>query len=228
MSSRTPSTIHPLGALILAGLATTLLASGCDTAQVSANQRDGSPRDSADQMMFGGRTVLAANGVRRGELAGDTVWAFDAGTRFEFQRLRAQFTTTLGRPLSSLTAPSGTYRIGEALFDTKGQVAITSDTTHRRVEGAAVRYDIARNQLSSDSPFVATAGARRLSGVGFTADPGLFTVKCTQRCEGSLGTVIPANPQVPSNDSSRVGRSGLPDSARSRDSTSAKRPAPPN
>jgi hypothetical protein len=66
-------------------------------------------------------------------------------------------------------------------------VTITSDTTRRRIDGAAVHYDVSSDRFSSDSAFVATAGPRKLTGVGFTADPGLFAVKCLQRCTGSLG-----------------------------------------
>ena len=169
------------------GLAVVVLAA-CDARKVSANSRVTTGRDSAEQVLYGARSVLATNGVRRGEVSGDTVMAFDAATRFEFQGLRTQFTTTLGRPLSLLTAPSGTFRIGAAMtIEAYGRVAIVSDTLRRRIDVTTARYDLANNQLASDSPFVATAGARRLSGVGFTADPGLFTVKCLKNCVGSLG-----------------------------------------
>jgi hypothetical protein len=159
----------------------------CNSPQRSAVPNTGTARDSADQVMYGARSVLTFEGLRRGEISGDTVLSFDAATRFEFHGFRAQFTTTLGRPLSSLTAPTGTFRIAGAPVMAHGKVAIASDTTRRRIDGVAVRYDIAANRLSSDSPFVATSGTRKLSGVGFTADPGLFNVKCLQRCTGSLG-----------------------------------------
>jgi hypothetical protein len=137
--------------------------------------------------MYGARSVIAFNGLRRGMISGDTVMSFDASTRFEFRGFRAQFTTTLGRPLGTLTSLTGTYRVAGTAVVAHGPVAITSDTTRRRIDGVAVRYDVATNRLASDSPFVATSGTRKLSGVGFTADPGLFTVKCLQRCTGSLG-----------------------------------------
>ena len=171
------------GALALA--ASTMVAA-CDNGRVSPVPT-GTPRDSAEQVVYGARAVLASNGVRRGEVSGDTVMIFGAATRFEFQGLHATFTTTLGRPLGILTAPAGTYRVEGAAFEAHGKVTIQSDTTRRRLEGERVRYDIAKNQLSSDSAFVATGGSRRLSGTGFTADPGLFNVKCLQRCTGSLG-----------------------------------------
>jgi hypothetical protein len=169
------------------GLAAVASATACNTPQVSANTPTGTVRDSVEQVMFGARSALAANGVRRGELAGDVVSTYDAATRFEFHGLHAMFVDTLGRPLATLTAPKGTYRIATAGFDTEGGVTIVSDTTRRRLEGTAIRYDAVRNRLSSDSAFVATSGTRRLSGIGFTSDPGLFSVKCVQKCTGSLG-----------------------------------------
>jgi LPS export ABC transporter protein LptC len=162
-------------------------AAGCNTPQVSAKNRTQTPDDSVEQVMFGARTVLVSSGTRRGEVAGDTVSTFDAATRFEFHGVHAMFTSPLGRPLGTLTARTGTYRVGHALFDVPGPVTIVSDTARRRLEGNTVRYDVVQNRLSSDSAFVATAGTRRLTGVGFTADPGLFSVKCLQSCTGSLG-----------------------------------------
>jgi hypothetical protein len=172
---------------VLLGIAAVMFAWACNSPQRSEVPHTGTARDSADQVLYGARSVLAFNGLRRGEISGDTVMSFDAATRFEFRGFRAQFTTTSGRPLGSMAAPAGTYRIAGAPVVAHGKVSITSDTTRRHLDGVAVRYDITTNRLSSDSPFVATSGARKLSGVGFTADPGLFSVKCLQRCTGSLG-----------------------------------------
>ena len=169
------------------GIAVVCLAWACNSPQRSAVPNTGTARESADQVMYGARSVIAHNGLRRGELSGDTVMSFDAATRFEFRGFRAQFTTTLGRPLGSLTSSTGTYRVAGSEVAAHGKVAIASDTTRRRIEGVAVRYDAVANRLASDSPFVATSGTRKLSGIGFTADPGLFNVKCLQRCTGSLG-----------------------------------------
>ena len=169
------------------GLAAVALATACDTPQVSANTATGTASDSAEQVMYGARTVLAANGMRRGELSGVKVFTFDAATRFEFEGLHAIFVDTLGQPRGTLFAPKGTYRIATAGFETEGRGIVESGTSRRRLEGSAIRYDAIQNRLSSDSAFVATAGTRRLSGVGFTSDPGLSSVKCLQKCTGSLG-----------------------------------------
>jgi hypothetical protein len=180
--TRTSAVVRATLGLAAAGLA------ACDARQSAAKPSVTTARDSAEQVLYGGRSVLAANGVRRGEISGDTVMTFDAATRFEFRGLRAQFTTTLGRPLSLLTAPTGTYHVGVTnIIEASGRVAIVSDTLRRRIDATTARYDLAKNQIASDSVFTATAGTRRLSGVGFTADPGLFTVKCLKNCVGSLG-----------------------------------------
>ena len=173
--------------LAVLALIAVALAARCDARQASASTRRQAPEDSVEQVMFGARTVLVSNGSRRGEVSGDTVSIYDAATRFEFHGVHALFTNPADRPLATLTARTGTYRVGQALFDAHGPVTIVSDTSKRRLEGNTVRYDIAQNRLSSDSAFVATAGTRRLTGVGFTADPGLFSVKCLQSCIGSLG-----------------------------------------
>lgn len=169
------------------GLAGGCLLAACDTSQVNANPRTATARDSAEQVLYGARSVLSSNGIRHGEVAGDTVLVFEAATRFELQGLRAQFTNTLGQPTGVMTAATGTYRVPSGDIDAHGKVTIRSDTLRRRLEGTAIRYDLGKNQLSSDSAFIVTSGGRLLSGVGFTADPGLFTVKCSQRCTGSLG-----------------------------------------
>ena len=138
-------------------------------------------------MLYNGRMMIASNGVRRGEASGTAVYSLDAATRFHFRPLSVQLVTPLGRPLSVLTASDGTYSLARPILETGGPVTVTSDTTGRKLTGTAVRYDPATNQLASDSAFTATAGTRRLTGVGFTADPGLFTIRCLQRCSGSLG-----------------------------------------
>ena len=163
-----------------------MFAWACNSPQRSAVPNTGTARDSADQVMYGARSVLAFEGLRRGEISGDTVLSFDAATRFEFHGFRAQFTTTLGRPLGLMTARTGTYSLPDGVL-AHGAVAIASDTLRRRIDGAWVWYDPSTDQLSSDSSFVATSGTRRLAGVGFTADPGLFSVKCMKQCTGSLG-----------------------------------------
>jgi LPS export ABC transporter protein LptC len=168
---------------ILAILALTL---ACDGQRISADYPR-SPTDSAEQVMYNGRTIITSNGVRRGEVFGDTIGTYEAVTRFRFHPLQVRFSTALGRPLAVLNAPQGEYSIATGALVTTGSVTIVSDTAARRLVTQAARYDAARNLIEGDSAFTATAGPRTMSGVGFTADPGLFGIKCLKQCAGSLG-----------------------------------------
>ncbi len=164
------------------------LASGaCNDQSTAAAPRQRTALDSAEQVMYNARMILTSNGIRRGEAYGDTILSFEASTRFDLRPMRVQFATALGRPLALVTAPGGEYSVPRSLLETRGPVTITSDTTRRRITTTALRYDPKTNQLVTDSAFTATAGTRRLTGVGFTADPGLFSVKCAQQCSGSIG-----------------------------------------
>lgn len=168
-------------------LAAAIATIGCQGRSTSAEARARAAGDSSEHIMYNARTIMTSNGVRRGEVVGERVRSFDAVTLFRFQSMRVQFTTALGRPLGVLTAPTGAYSVQTSVLDAAGPVRIQSDTSGRRIETNAVRYDAVRNQLASDSAFVAVAGSRRLTGVGFTADPGLFSITCVNSCSGSLG-----------------------------------------
>lgn len=175
---------HVLAALTLGAWTATV---ACDASTASTGTRPRTLADSAEQVMFGVHLALTSAGVRRGELVADTAMSFEAATRYELHRVRVTFADTLGRPLGVLSAREATYRIADAALETRGQVVVVSDTSRRRLEAPRVRWDAARNELSSDSAFVATAGTRRLTGTGFVSDPGLFSLRCLRACTGTLG-----------------------------------------
>jgi len=178
---------HPAVIRILAiTLAAGAFVAACDGQRIAADAAARAAADSAEQVMYHASTVVTSNGIRRGTITGDTVSTYDALTRFRFRRMEIHFTTALGRPLGLLTAPAGEYSLGKGLVQTSGAVTISSDTSGRRLQTSAVRFDAATNQLAGDSAFTATSGSRKLSGVGFTSDPGLFSVKCLNQCSGSL------------------------------------------
>ncbi|MDF2772331.1 MAG: hypothetical protein K0S86_1825 [Geminicoccaceae bacterium] len=162
------------------------VAVGCNDADKPVGAGTGTVRDSADQLMYGVRASLTSAGVLRGLLTADSMLSLDAATRFELRGIRIQFSSTLGRPLGVLTASEGSYWLSRSTVETRGKVTIVSDTSGRRLEGAWVRYNTSENQLASDSPFVAQGRGGPLTGVGFTSDPGLFTIKCIAQCTGSL------------------------------------------
>ncbi|HUQ82722.1 MAG TPA: hypothetical protein VM076_16345 [Gemmatimonadaceae bacterium] len=171
---------------IALALAAGAIVAACDGQRGATDAAARAAADSAEQVMYHASTVVTSNGIRRGTIAGDTVSTYDALTRFRFRHMEIHFTTALGRPLGLLTAPAGEYSLGKGLVQTTGPVIVSSDTSGRRLQTTVVRFDAATNQLAGDSAFTATAGSRKLSGVGFTSDPGLFSVKCLKQCSGSL------------------------------------------
>src|SRR5574338_362988 len=78
--------VMPRNLYILALLATV----ACDGKPVQVPVRTPTLVDSADQVMFNGKTTITANGVRRGEISGDTVATFDQLTRFTFIKMQVQ------------------------------------------------------------------------------------------------------------------------------------------
>ena len=160
----------------------------CDGKPVQTTQRAATLVDSAEQVMFNGKTTITANGVRRGEIAGDTIASFDQLTRFTVLKMRVQFVTPLGRPLAQMSTAVGRYSLRTGAITTQRgtSVLIQSDTAGRRMFAKDVTYDAVKNQIASNGEFILTSGKRKTTGTGFTADPGLFVVKCKSQCQGPL------------------------------------------
>ena len=77
--------------VLLAGLASALAAGACTQPSSPPPATDATIPDSADQVIFGGRTALAEGGLRRGELRFDTAFVYDQGRRFELKGVNATF-----------------------------------------------------------------------------------------------------------------------------------------
>ena len=183
-----------------------LLTLGVALAATVACQRDGaqppvtgapSPADTADQTMFRVRTLLTDQGLMRAELLADTAYAFEEGTRFEMRGVHTTFFTKNGAKDAVLTSREGTYNTRLGNMQARGNVVVVSEDG-RRLTTPELRYDQAKNEIASDSAFVATDPQRRLEGIGFRSDPNMVNVRCLNACRGSAGTVnVPASGPAP-------------------------------
>ena len=144
--------------------------------------------DSADQTIFGVRTLLTDEGLMRAELLADTAYAYEDGTRFELRDVKTTFFTKLGARDAVLTSREGTYRSRSNNMEARGDVVVVSEQG-RRLETPVLRYDQLRNEISSDSAFVLTEPSRRLEGVGFVSDPNMANVRIMQSKAASTGAV---------------------------------------
>lgn len=146
--------------------------------------------DSADQVMYDVRSVITNSGVQRGELFADTAYVFDDNRRFEFRVVKVEFNKATGVKDGVMKAKRGRYDIGNGVLEGFGDVEIVT-TDGRKITSPHLRYDQARNLVSSDSAFVMSEGGRVQRGVGFEADPQLNRFVCKSRCGGSAPVALP-------------------------------------
>lgn len=144
--------------------------------------------DSADQVLFGVRSALIGDGVRRGELFADTVYMFDQSTRMELRGVRSNFFTDAGALDGTLTSRAGTYNTRTGIMEARGEVIVQSQDG-RRLESPELRFLVNQNEIRSDSSFVLTRPGDRLTGVGFVSDPNLQNVQVFRATGATGGSV---------------------------------------
>jgi len=144
--------------------------------------------DSADQVMYGARSLLTDRGVLRAELLADTAYFFDESTRIEMRDVHTTFFTTTGAKDGVLTSREGTYSTRGGTMEARKNVIVVSEDG-RRLTTEQLRYDQQRNEISSDSAFVLTEPGRRLEGVGFISDPDMTNIRVLKGARGQAGQV---------------------------------------
>ena len=163
------------------------LAAGCSDTEPPPVASQGSLADTAEQVMFGARTVLLEGGIRRGELFSDTAFFFDQGTRIELRGVRTNFFTEAGALEGTLTSREGTFNNRSQVMEARGDVVVQSQDG-RRLTSPELRYLITENEIRSDSSFVLTRPGERLTGVGFRSDPNLRNVRIERTTSGFGGS----------------------------------------
>jgi LPS export ABC transporter protein LptC len=143
-----------------------------------------SAADSADQIIYDGRTTLTDAGVKRGVMLADTIFVFENQTRFALRRVRAEFNTETGAKNGTLKGDRGTYDLRSRILEGFGNVVVTS-TDGKELKSPHLKYSETSNLISSDSAFTATEGDKVSTGIGFTSDPNLNSIKCFRACGGS-------------------------------------------
>jgi LPS export ABC transporter protein LptC len=143
--------------------------------------------DTAEQIMFGVRSVLLGDGIRRAELFSDTAYFFDQGTRIELRGVRTTFFTEAGALDGTLTSREGTFNNRAQVMQARGNVVVQSQDG-RRLTSPELRFLITENLIRSDSSFVLTRPGERLTGVGFTSDPNLRNVRIERTTSGFGGS----------------------------------------
>jgi LPS export ABC transporter protein LptC len=145
--------------------------------------------DSADQVMFHAKSVLTDRGVMKAELYADTGYFFDDNTRIEMRVLTTDFFTATGARNAVLTSREGTYNSRTGNMEARGSVVVVTEDK-RTLTTSVLRYAQARDEITSDSPFVLIDSARRqMTGVGFVSDPNMNRMRCLRACAATAGVV---------------------------------------
>ena len=193
---------------LLLGAATALVAGACAGDNSVAVRRVPTAVDSADQVMFGARSLITKDGVVKAELFADTALFFDDNTRIEMRGVKTHFHTQTGERSTVLTSNAGTYNTRLNSMSARGNVIVIAKDG-RVLNTPQLRYDQMRNLISGDSDFTLTQpGGRKLEGTGFISDPNMTSVQVLKAARGSAGVVSEKSPE-PADGALRA-----PDSAR--------------
>lgn len=147
-----------------------------------------SPADSADQFIIGMETKLTDGGLQRADVLADTAYFYDDNKRLEMKGVLAKFYTSTGVEEGRLTSRRATYNVRTELMEAFGNVVIVS-MDGRRLTTPQVKYDKAKNLVTSDSAFTATQPDRTMTGIGFDSDPGINTLHVHKLVRSSTGPI---------------------------------------
>lgn len=152
--------------------------------------------DSADQVMYSSRFVLADLGINRAQMHSDTAYFFDDNTRMEFENPVVTFFTATGAKDAVLTARHGTYNNRTSNMIARKNVVVVSEDG-RRLTTSELIYNQQKNEISSDSAFLLTEPSRQVSGVGFRSDPNMKNILILSGASGiargvSTGAAAPS------------------------------------
>lgn len=148
--------------------------------------------DSADQVLIGMTHYVTDAGVQRARVRADTAYFFSGTQKAELRTLHVTFYDALGRPTSTLTAREGTqyWRTGD--MQARGNVVVVRDKDGGTMRTEVMNYNQARNEVTSNKPFVFDAPDRHIVGEGFTSDPEFKNITA-KRPRGTGGQFILPN-----------------------------------
>ncbi len=183
------------GRWFLAPLLAAALVAACDKGPkgppIGSTSR--SVADSADQVVFGQRTMITDRGVLRAEILADTSFVFDENSRVDMRVVHGTFFSSVGVKDALLTSVRAKYNVRDEGFEANGNVVVTS-LDGRRLTTEHLMFDQRSNKLSSEVAFVMTEpGGREMRGIGFDSDPDMNNVRVHKSSSGKAGAVIVPN-----------------------------------
>jgi len=151
---------------------TALTLSGCGSESTTPGTVTNVADLPADNIIHGLIHRMTKDGIRTGELRGDTAFLFEADRRLDLQGVNLTFYGDNGQQTGTLTSETGEYRMGTGSFVARGSVVLITEspTGTRRVETEELHYDVPGDELWSDVAFVMTESGRVTRGTSFRSD----------------------------------------------------------
>jgi LPS export ABC transporter protein LptC len=144
-----------------------------------------SAADSADQVLLSMSHYVTNAGIQRAHVLADTAYFYSPAQTAELRNVHITFYDQRGTETSTMTSREGTYRWRTGDMEAREHVVVVrTDGATLRTE--VVRYSQAKNQVSSEKPFVFDEPGRHIVGDGFTSDPD-FKVVTAVRPKGTTG-----------------------------------------
>jgi LPS export ABC transporter protein LptC len=134
-----------------------------------------SPGDTADQVLLGMSHYVTADGVQRARVRADTAYFYSGTQSADLHQVHITFYSAVGAETSTLTARQGTYLWRNGDMEAHGNVVVVT-TDGRTLRTEQLHYNQARNEVTSDVPFVFDGPNRHVEGEGFTSDPDFKNV----------------------------------------------------
>lgn len=144
--------------------------------------------DSADQLIIGMTHYITENGVRKAYLEADTAFFYENTGRAELRRVRVTFFGPSGDTSSVVTSRLGSYETRTSRMEAREDVVVVL-SNGGRLTTSVLRYDQARNEVSTDQHYVYVGPDQNTEGEGFVTDPALSTIR-TSRPRGTVGSVV--------------------------------------
>jgi len=146
--------------------------------------------DSADQVLFGVRTLLSTKGVQRGELTADTAYVLDDQTRLDMRKAHVTFTTETGLPQGSMEGKRGVYNQRTQTLEGWGDVVVKL-VDGRTLKSPHVIYNQITHIITSDTSYTISNSQGTQYGIGITSDQAFTHWKCSRACGGNFNVLLP-------------------------------------
>jgi LPS export ABC transporter protein LptC len=124
----------------------------------------------ADVVIFNLESVITVEGVKEGEVFGDTAFFFNDSTFYMLRNPTLVLFDELGAQRARVVAERGTMNMNTDALTAQGNVVLTVNEGNRRVESPELNYEPNGDRIWSDSFTTMYEAGVVIEGMGFSSD----------------------------------------------------------